>query len=249
MQSTDPEIWRPVVGYEGLYEVSDHGRIRSMPRIDPRGQHRPSIIRKPVLTSRGHHAIRLHRDREATTRPVSHHVLEAFVGPRPDGTEAIYLDADRTNTSLPNLKWGRKNERPDQYNPKPCLIPGCPRKVKARGHCEPHDRRIRLYGDPLASAPKVSAQDRFWSRVQPTGFCWEWVAGHDSNGYGVFNPSKGDSRRAHRVAYEYLVGPIPDGLHIDHLCRNRNCVNPDHLEPVTVAENSRRESAIRRLGK
>ena len=65
--------------------------------------------------------------------------------------------------------------------------------------------------------------------------CWLWMASLNRKGYGSFQ-----SQAAHRVAYQLLVGPIPDGLHIDHLCRVRNCVNPSHMEPVTPAENQRR---------
>jgi len=60
-----------------------------------------------------------------------------------------------------------------------------------------------------------------------------------SAGYGQIYLS-GDRKMAHRATYEYLVGEIPEGLHIDHLCGVRLCVNPDHLEPVTVLENNRR---------
>ena len=69
--------------------------------------------------------------------------------------------------------------------------------------------------------------------------CWEWTASTNGFGYGQF----GIGRRhvgAHRAAYELLVGPIPDGLHLDHLCRVRHCINPAHLEPVTCRENVRR---------
>lgn len=66
--------------------------------------------------------------------------------------------------------------------------------------------------------------------------CWEWVASAYPAGYGSFW-LRGKLRRAHRVAYSHWVGPIPDGYTIDHLCRNRLCVNPKHLEPVTNREN------------
>lgn len=83
---------------------------------------------------------------------------------------------------------------------------------------------------------RLTVAERFMSKAEivPSG-CVEWAAGLN-RGYGVFY----DGQRlvkAHRWSYEYFVGPIPDGLHIDHLCRNTRCVNPAHLEPVTPREN------------
>lgn len=69
--------------------------------------------------------------------------------------------------------------------------------------------------------------------------CWRWTAGKTTNGYGKFSIGL-TSQRAHRVAYELIEGPIPAGLDLDHLCRNRACINPAHLEPVTRRENLRR---------
>ena len=83
--------------------------------------------------------------------------------------------------------------------------------------------------------------DRFWDKVDmtPCGGCWEWGGSIAPSGYGRFWMD-GKNRYAHRVAYVLTHGLIPDGLVIDHLCRNTACVNPTHLEPVTNTENLRR---------
>lgn len=89
---------------------------------------------------------------------------------------------------------------------------------------------------------KPTPSERFWAKVDktdPSG-CWLWTAGTFRNGYGQFMTVKPRKVSAHRYAYEQLVGPIPEGLVLDHLCRVPACVNPAHLEPVTPAENTRR---------
>lgn len=80
--------------------------------------------------------------------------------------------------------------------------------------------------------------DRFWNKVQPepNSGCWLWTAS-TTGGYGMFGLSKGTIRRAHIIAYITLVGDVPAGLQLDHLCRTRECCNPLHLEPVTQREN------------
>ena len=90
----------------------------------------------------------------------------------------------------------------------------------------------------------VPVTERVWRYVDATGDCWEWTGGRTS-GYGHISGGDGTFRRAHRVVYEFLVGPVPRGMQLDHLCRNRACVNPDHLEPVTPGENTRRSPLSR----
>jgi hypothetical protein len=85
---------------------------------------------------------------------------------------------------------------------------------------------------------------RFMSKFEETASgCWEWTAGLHKSGYGIFYGGRGTTTKAHRWGYILFRGPIPDGHYIDHLCRNIRCVNPDHLEPVTPGENTRRSQA------
>ena len=83
---------------------------------------------------------------------------------------------------------------------------------------------------------RATLERRFWAKVNKTDDCWIWTAQRTKHGYGQVRQNK-VSRMAHRVAYEWLVGPIPEGLVIDHLCENPACVNPAHLEPVTNSTN------------
>lgn len=86
---------------------------------------------------------------------------------------------------------------------------------------------------------KGTETERFWAKVDKghnPDDCWVWQAYVLPNGYGLFTFSHrgaGRNKYAHRFAYELMVGPIPDGLELDHLCRNRPCVRPSHLEAVT----------------
>lgn len=109
--------------------------------------------------------------------------------------------------------------------------------------CNTHYQRVLKTGS-IHLASLVPAADRFWPKVEPTGFCWNWTGSKEA-GYGRFNIDRVPVP-AHRFSYETLVGPIPADLHLDHLCRNRACVNPDHLEPVTNYQNMMRGFGIAR---
>src|SRR5512144_125133 len=92
----------------------------------------------------------------------------------------------------------------------------------------------------VAMHPKQSVDERFWKKVEKRGDdeCWEWKA-YRKDGYGLF-AYYGAHIMAHRWSYERAHGPIPRHLTLDHLCRNRMCVNPAHLEVVTIRENTLR---------
>ena len=131
-----------------------------------------------------------------------------------------------------------------------CVAAGCVRPARIKALCNAHYLRKRRYGDPLGSAPKRTMLERFESKiVRRESGCWEWSGAHfQTTGYAIFNvPSPKDGRwrpaTAHRIGYQLFVGPIPDGLNIDHLCRNRGCVNPAHLEPVQQRTNMLRGDA------
>ena len=82
----------------------------------------------------------------------------------------------------------------------------------------------------------MTPEERFWAKVKKTDTCWLWTAYRSRGGYGQFRLN-GKTVKAHRFAYELLIGPISEDLTLDHLCRVRSCVYPAHLEPVTRGEN------------
>jgi hypothetical protein len=131
-----------------------------------------------------------------------------------------------------------------------CKTEACNRSAWARGLCGTCYARWRSR-QPLPLRPLV--EDRFWAKVDkggpdPThrpglGPCWLWTAKTDRAGYGRFRLD-GKTPTAHCVAYEMVVGPIPPGLQLDHLCRVTGCVRPAHMDPCTAAENTRRARAL-----
>lgn len=139
-----------------------------------------------------------------------------------------------------------------------CSVEACPSEARVKGLCNAHYKRLWKYGDPLGTGkvyPRgLTFEERFLryvDKTDPSG-CWRWTGKINTRGrgYGVFSwrdPDTGKpvTEAAHRVAYKLWVGPIPDGLDLDHVrdngCVHTDCVRaPDHLEPVTEAENTRR---------
>lgn len=130
-----------------------------------------------------------------------------------------------------------------------CSIEGCGRPHFGRGWCRSHYVRWYDTGDPLtprrsASHPgtPVEAEAAFWAKVDvghPLG-CWLWTGGTSAHGYGIATAPHLRTKLAHRIAFILLCGEIPAGMTLDHLCRIRACVNPDHLEPVTQSINTKR---------
>jgi len=117
-----------------------------------------------------------------------------------------------------------------------CTIPDCERRVHARAFCSGHYSNWYRHGIPVLTVP--TAPERFWAKVEKTGSCWLWRGCVNPNGYGVFGVKHGQPNQlAHRYAYELQIGPIPARMTLDHLCRKRACVRPDHLEAVSVREN------------
>lgn len=123
---------------------------------------------------------------------------------------------------------------------KVCAVIDCPRPHRTRGFCQSHYMRAYKRGeiDPLPGLAATSRERFLLKTQQEENGCWRWTGKMDGR-YGRCG-GPGSNRLAHRAAYMLLVGPIPDGLTIDHLCRNTWCVNPAHLEPVSLVENLKR---------
>lgn len=127
---------------------------------------------------------------------------------------------------------------------KTCKEPDCLNRANgAYGWCSKHYKRWRLYGDVevVLNNRGLPISERFLMKtLRVSSGCLEWQAAKQKDGYGIFGDGDGGCVLAHRWAWENEHGPIPEGKEIDHLCRNRACVEVSHLEPVTHAENVRR---------
>ena len=118
-----------------------------------------------------------------------------------------------------------------------CSLSDCNRVHYARNYCKRHYLRWNRYGDPRLARNPETVEGKFWAKVRRTVGCWTWQGYvRRRDGYAGFKWN-GKTGAAYRFSYELHNGPIPDGLQIDHLCRNRACVRPDHLEAVTGAIN------------
>lgn len=145
-----------------------------------------------------------------------------------------------------------------------CTVTGCKAEPsRYRKMCETHRHRQRKYGDPLGERPphQSTLAERITAKVERKGpdDCWPYT-GATQYGYGVITGDAGLNRKAHRVAYETFVGPIPAGLTLDHECHNRayaagtcaggdtcphrRCCNPAHLEPRTMGDNTARGGGL-----
>jgi hypothetical protein len=142
-----------------------------------------------------------------------------------------------------------------------CRVVGCERKHCANDLCAFHYRRVQRYGVPDKPA-QPDLRERLLAHidVQEMGYVSPcWLSTYAINRHTGYTGIRLDAparkiEMTHRAAYELFVGPIPDGLHIDHLCRVRHCCNPEHLEPVTMLENFKRgreavarEKAVHRM--
>lgn len=141
--------------------------------------------------------------------------------------------------------------RPRRHETPPtCSEDNCDRPKDARGFCKMHYRRWRRLG--TIELPQIEPHVVFMASVTVTDECWPWTGYIDRKGYGQTTQQYGE-RAAHRMSYELHTGPIPAGLQVDHVCHtmspdcpggstcmHRRCVNPAHLELVTLVENVRR---------
>ena len=131
-----------------------------------------------------------------------------------------------------------------------CTVALCGRSEIARGYCPGHYQRWRKYGTagatPICDNHRYTLIQRWAAKVRlpdTSEGCWIWTAARQKGGYGSIGSGLGSTILAHRYAYQLFVGDVPDGMELDHLCRNTACVNPNHLEAVPHRVNMLRSEA------
>jgi HNH endonuclease len=135
-----------------------------------------------------------------------------------------------------------------------CTVDGCTRLTHHGGTaalCAAHYSRLRRWGDVRADLPigGPSPEERFWAKVDKRGpdDCWEWTGAKSGVGYGSVR-WRGRRENAHRVAYQLVVGQIPEGMHGLHHCDNPPCVNPAHIYVGNQSDNAQDRSKRKRNG-
>jgi len=107
------ETWKPVVGYEGLYEVSDRGRVRGVDRVEqcgPRLRRRSGVLLKTFVTPNGYESVHLSKNGLSSPKSIHSLVASAFLGPRPNNSVVRHMDGDQSNNSVSNLAYGTQSE-------------------------------------------------------------------------------------------------------------------------------------------
>ena len=185
------EQWRPIPDFEGRYEVSDHGRVRSLPRFVRRGNNgymQPGVMLKLSVGKRGYPMASIGR---AERRPVHLYVLRAFVGPRPPGMETCHADDNKTNNRLSNLRWDTPKANRSDARRNGVLAIG-----SKNGHAKLSEDEVR------------EIMRRFTAGERPTALAVE---------YGIAIQTMSSIR--HRWNWKQLnLPPLPDGR--KKLCEN-----------------------------
>lgn len=166
------ENWRPVVGWEGWYEVSDLGRVRSVAHISRYGRRKPSVVRKTTRIN-GYQALTLKRNNICAGALVHRLVLEAFVGPCPEGMQACHWNGNRADNSAANLRWGTARDNANDRRRHGTTVCGeRSRNAKLRAVDVLAIRASREIGRVLAERYGV-AEATVWRARH--GVCWSHV--------------------------------------------------------------------------